>query len=115
MLLCVCVQAEDGIRDSSVTGVQTCALPIWRGEERRGEERRGEAPNFRQGVCAAVPVLSASPVQAVCICVCLCVGFCGWLGGVLLCVCVVRCVCCGCVVLCGCVCGCVCVCVLVCE
>src|SRR5260370_27079023 len=22
-------QAEDGIRDSSVTGVQTCALPIW--------------------------------------------------------------------------------------
>ena len=32
--LCVCVcfcfffQAEDGIRDSPVTGVQTCALPI---------------------------------------------------------------------------------------
>src|SRR5882762_10644698 len=24
-------QAEDGIRDSSVTGVQTCALPIWSG------------------------------------------------------------------------------------
>src|SRR5260370_29194152 len=24
-------QAEDGIRDSSVTGVQTCALPIWMG------------------------------------------------------------------------------------
>src|SRR5260370_382212 len=23
-----CFQAEDGIRDSSVTGVQTCALPI---------------------------------------------------------------------------------------
>src|SRR4029077_9602996 len=23
-------QEEDGIRDSSVTGVQTCALPIWR-------------------------------------------------------------------------------------
>src|SRR5207237_2229993 len=23
-------QAEDGIRDSSVTGVQTCALPVWR-------------------------------------------------------------------------------------
>ena len=22
-------QAEDGIRDSPVTGVQTCALPIW--------------------------------------------------------------------------------------
>ena len=24
-------QAEDGIRDSPVTGVQTCALPIWDG------------------------------------------------------------------------------------
>src|SRR5437879_6884342 len=24
-------QAEDGIRDTSVTGVQTCALPIWGG------------------------------------------------------------------------------------
>src|SRR5437764_12618231 len=24
-------QAEDGIRDTSVTGVQTCALPIYRG------------------------------------------------------------------------------------
>src|SRR5699024_11815923 len=25
-----CFQAEDGIRDRNVTGVQTCALPIWR-------------------------------------------------------------------------------------
>src|ERR1019366_2309336 len=25
-------QAEDGIRDWSVTGVQTCALPIWKGK-----------------------------------------------------------------------------------
>src|SRR5690348_17604675 len=24
-------QAEDGIRDGRVTGVQTCALPIWQG------------------------------------------------------------------------------------
>src|SRR5437879_11961924 len=31
-LTCVCFffQAEDGIRDTSVTGVQTCALPIYR-------------------------------------------------------------------------------------
>src|SRR5260370_2173090 len=29
-------QAEDGIRDSSVTGVQTCALPIWRRRRRVG-------------------------------------------------------------------------------
>src|SRR5437867_9985914 len=26
-------QAEDGIRDRTVTGVQTCALPIWIGGE----------------------------------------------------------------------------------
>src|SRR3712207_6894256 len=26
-------QAEDGIRDIGVTGVQTCALPIWKVEE----------------------------------------------------------------------------------
>src|SRR5256885_7246787 len=26
-------QAEDGIRDYKVTGVQTCALPIWRARE----------------------------------------------------------------------------------
>src|SRR5690554_7774794 len=28
MLLCFFFQAEDGIRDADVTGVQTCALPI---------------------------------------------------------------------------------------
>src|SRR5207237_10198903 len=37
-------QAEDGIRDSSVTGVQTCALPILL---RRGLRRLGR---FRVGV-----------------------------------------------------------------
>src|SRR5258706_1910282 len=30
MISCFFFQAEDGIRDWSVTGVQTCALPIWR-------------------------------------------------------------------------------------
>src|SRR2546430_5816676 len=28
-------QAEDGIRDLTVTGVQTCALPICRGQQKR--------------------------------------------------------------------------------
>ena len=28
-VLCFFFQAEDGIRDSPVTGVQTCALPIY--------------------------------------------------------------------------------------
>src|SRR5690606_40047325 len=30
VVLCFFFQAEDGIRDFHVTGVQTCALPIWR-------------------------------------------------------------------------------------
>src|SRR5215211_8680497 len=30
-------QAEDGIRDHCVTGVQTCALPIWPGAPARGD------------------------------------------------------------------------------
>src|SRR5690606_40108843 len=33
-------QAEDGIRDSHVTGVQTCALPIWLALGVDGEDRR---------------------------------------------------------------------------
>src|SRR6266498_5449234 len=36
-------QAEDGIRDADVTGVQTCALPIWRGRatgSRADDDRR---------------------------------------------------------------------------
>src|SRR5690554_1550177 len=32
-------QAEDGIRDADVTGVQTCALPIWRGSIEKFEEK----------------------------------------------------------------------------
>src|SRR5256886_11420125 len=32
-------QAEDGIRDLTVTGVQTCALPIWDWLEARMAER----------------------------------------------------------------------------
>src|SRR5258706_6933804 len=32
-------QAEDGIRDWSVTGVQTCALPIWPRSRHRGGDR----------------------------------------------------------------------------
>src|SRR2546425_6799464 len=51
-------QAEDGIRDKLVTGVQTCALPICRREEPRGQHsalvaslrpggRRAQAPKRR--------------------------------------------------------------------
>src|SRR5207249_10674321 len=33
--VCFFFQAEDGIRDRNVTGVQTCALPIWARERHR--------------------------------------------------------------------------------
>src|SRR6266566_8941230 len=35
-------QAEDGIRDYKVTGVQTCALPIWRRLADLADARRYE-------------------------------------------------------------------------
>src|SRR2546429_5688824 len=34
-------QAEDGIRDVAVTGVQTCALPIYGADDQRGEIHGG--------------------------------------------------------------------------
>src|SRR5437764_5172610 len=37
-------QAEDGIRDTSVTGVQTCALPISRGARAKAGGRPWECP-----------------------------------------------------------------------
>src|SRR5438034_5915663 len=51
-------QAEDGIRDHCVTGVQTCALPIFR---RHGAAR--EAPDLRQrrGPPARVRLLWGEP------------------------------------------------------
>src|SRR5689334_24212995 len=41
-------QAEDGIRDGTVTGVQTCALPIFRRFERPGVTQGGASPRSRQ-------------------------------------------------------------------
>src|SRR5437764_1110366 len=43
-------QAEDGIRDTSVTGVQTCALPIWwQPESSVLENSDRDAPWFGEG------------------------------------------------------------------
>src|SRR5260370_32513400 len=42
-------QAEDGIRDSSVTGVQTCALPIFREARRCGVRKECRLHSDRQG------------------------------------------------------------------
>src|SRR5882762_10757093 len=64
-------QAEDGIRDSSVTGVQTCALPICR---RRGPTAaggtinptlRGDSKNSgRARARPRVPRIAAAPAPA---------------------------------------------------
>src|SRR5688500_20199749 len=47
-------QAEDGIRDYKVTGVQTCALPISEAEEAARQRRDAEARERDQKVAAAV-------------------------------------------------------------
>src|SRR5260370_22149713 len=56
-------QAEDGIRDSSVTGVQTCALPIYsRGFADGNDSRRNGRARFSLiGIATAgVPCESGS-------------------------------------------------------
>src|SRR5499427_351286 len=47
-------QAEDGIRDHCVTGVQTCALPIWDRDPRAGG-RLAARIAIRRGVPAVPP------------------------------------------------------------
>src|SRR6266550_5193659 len=41
-------QAEDGIRDVAVTGVQTCALPIWAWNPGGGHHDRVADPDTRR-------------------------------------------------------------------
>src|SRR3989441_7346430 len=43
-------QAEDGIRDKLVTGVQTCALPIFAFTDHGDATRRPDPPVYRSGV-----------------------------------------------------------------
>src|SRR5438046_9039657 len=45
-------QAEDGIRDWSVTGVQTCALPLWAHFHGSGGALICGFPGHLSGVCA---------------------------------------------------------------
>src|SRR2546422_4895946 len=51
-------QAEDGIRDVAVTGVQTCALPISRVPPGRPRPAPGRRPHGREG---PQPALSSRP------------------------------------------------------
>src|SRR5262249_57883757 len=59
-------QAEDGIRDWSVTGVQTCALPIY-GDERRdlgvdfGDMVERQALDVGAGPPFVVPEIEKTP------------------------------------------------------
>src|SRR5258706_3817693 len=53
-------QAEDAIRHWSVTGVQTCALPIWSRARLRRQQRR-RALDQRH---ADAPVLAAGEIAA---------------------------------------------------
>src|SRR5699024_10285393 len=48
-------QAEDGIRDRNVTGVQTCALPIWPGGGARPTAFADESVRSRCALARACP------------------------------------------------------------
>src|SRR5207253_4725866 len=43
-------QAEDGIRDGHVTGVQTCALPIWRRAPGKSRAVAGKLCHCAKGI-----------------------------------------------------------------
>src|SRR2546429_7545698 len=53
-------QAEDGIRDVAVTGVQTCALPIFRQLRSAGERVFREWNNRTVSVCENPSVIAAA-------------------------------------------------------
>src|SRR5256886_6339367 len=57
LLLFFFFQAEDGIRDLTVTGVQTCALPISEASGAEGRGARGErrAGGAARGSATCVP------------------------------------------------------------
>src|SRR2546430_13540887 len=46
-IVCFFFQAEDGIRDLTVTGVQTCALPIYTGRDVRKESYRPDTSSIK--------------------------------------------------------------------
>src|SRR5690606_39960467 len=67
LVICFYFQAEDGIRDFHVTGVQTCALPISGGEYRA---RPAYATRVRQEAsphpaCGAAPRGPCGPLHGV--------------------------------------------------
>src|SRR5207237_3088315 len=63
MLCSFFFQAEDGIRDSSVTGVQTCALPICLSHAIICDSGSPDLGSMRSGIgrCAVLRRLDAEP------------------------------------------------------
>src|SRR2546427_9815580 len=62
MIIFFFFQAEDGIRDLTVTGVQTCALPIWSVCARQGTNtpiplRRSPPDSFKRLLGSTFPLL----------------------------------------------------------
>src|SRR5207249_7639984 len=55
-------QAEDGIRDRNVTGVQTCALPILPGEFHGGELSARIPVEFLSGIRPATRLRPFQPI-----------------------------------------------------
>src|ERR1039457_4324497 len=51
-------QAEDGIRDYKVTGVQTCALPIWNASDRPIENEKCKLSGFLVDHCGCEILLA---------------------------------------------------------
>src|SRR5207249_6446091 len=63
---CSFIQAEDGIRDRNVTGVQTCALPIFMKLDKDGAAKEVLLrPATKMGACAKEALLKRSEERRV--------------------------------------------------
>src|SRR4029434_11305797 len=91
MFVCFFFQAEDGIRDSSVTVVQTCALPILcvcvcvchyiSALHLLDGQKQLRASGFPSSSPeASLSFSGSSTTTSVCVCVCICVCVGVWVG-----------------------------------